>query len=54
MKRFVKCFYSPILMSDPSFEEQINTYAEINHLTIVTMASWGHEIYVLFEKGGAE
>lgn len=52
MKRFVECFHAPIQMSDPSFEDQINNYAETNHLTIVTMATWGHYIYVLFEKGG--
>jgi hypothetical protein len=54
MARFVKHFYYNN-WDDPSFEEQINNYAERNNLTIVTIAPlYQNGIYVLFEEGGAD
>ena len=53
MKRFVVHFHCPS-WKDPPYEEQINTYAKENNLTIVQIAPlYGYGIFVLFEKGGA-
>ena len=54
MKRFVVHFHLPY-WNEPSYEEQINNYAETNNLTIVQIAPlYGNGIFVLFEEGGAE
>lgn len=52
MKRFVVHFHLPYY-DEPSYEDQINNYAESNDLTIVQIAPlYGNGIFVLFEKGG--
>jgi hypothetical protein len=49
MARFVKHFYE--WYNEPPIEEQITNYAEINNLTIITIAPlYENGIYVLFEK----
>ena len=54
MKRFVVHFHHPY-WNEPSYEEQINNYAETNNLTIVQIAPlYGNGIFVLFEEGGEE
>lgn len=51
-KRFIVHFHHPYY-NEPSYEDQINTYAETNGLTIVQIAPlYGNGIFVLFEKGG--
>ena len=50
MKRFVVHFHLPY-WNEPSYEEQINNYAETNNLTIVQIAPlYGNGIFVLFEE----